>query len=112
MFVLAVMLSIMPWHGADLRTATVADAKYRLTIAGRPGQTVHLTARGVSDGWIAAFCDNRVCSPMRVTETIHASGKTVIQFELIREAPNAARTSGASIVDDRGHTVAVRSHMR
>ncbi len=112
MFLLAALLSISPWTGHNLPTATTAAAKYRLVVSGKPGTHVHLSATGVKAGWIAAFCDDRVCSPMRVTETISADGRTVVQFELIREQSDAPHASGAEIHDDNGATLRVPAASR
>lgn len=100
-------LTLTPWSGSDLPTATQAAAKYKLTISGAPGKTVRLSATGVEAGWIAAFCDTRVCSPTRVVETIPKSGRVVVQFELIRETDDAPHSSGAVIRSDDGHAIEV-----
>jgi hypothetical protein len=100
-------LTLTPWNGSDLPTATQAAAKYRLTITGDPGHTVHLHTKHVADGWIAAFCDMKVCSPSQVSETIPKSGQVVVQFELIRETDGAPHSSGATIVADDGRSVVV-----
>ena len=100
-------LLLSPWKGADLPTATKSAAKYQLTIKDAPGAAVHLRATHVADGWIAAFCDNRVCSPGELHETMPASGKVVVQFELIREEDSAARRSTAVIESDAGASVKV-----
>jgi hypothetical protein len=106
LFALATLL-LQPWHGKDLPTASTAAAKYRLTIRDAAGTTIHLRTANVARGWIAAFCDSRVCSPGRVTETLPASGKIVLQFELIREDDGAPRTSGATILSDDGKPVRI-----
>ena len=100
-------LTLAPWSGSDLPTATQAAAKYRLTIAGSPGKNVHLHATGVAKGWIAAFCDRRVCSPTQVNERIPKSGRVVVQFELIRETQDAPHSSGAVIHSDDGRALVV-----
>jgi hypothetical protein len=105
-------MGISPWNGADLPTATQAAAKYRLTVAGRPGQRVQLAAMHVASGWIAAFCDNRICSPTRMTATIPKSGSVVMQFELIRETEDAPHRSGAVIASSDGSRVVVPSAVR
>lgn len=108
MFVLALTtLLVAPWHGKDLPTASYAAAKYRLTVRDVPGSTVQLRATHVAPGWIAAFCDTRVCSPGHVAETIPASGSVMLQFELIREEDRAPHSSGATIVPDRGAAVVI-----
>ena len=100
-------LLLSPWKGADLPTATKSAVKYQLTIKDAPGTAIHLRATRVADGWIAAFCDNRVCSPGQVQETMPASGKVVLQFELIREEDSAPRSSAAVIESDSGPSVKV-----
>lgn len=105
-------LAISPWNGADLPTATQTAAKYRLAVSGKPGSTVTLKATKVAHGWIAAFCNDSVCSPTRVTEKIPASGIAVVQFELIRETDDAPHASGAVIVANDGRTVIVPRAMR
>lgn len=103
-----VTVLLQPWHGKDLPTATAAAAKYQLTIKDAPGSNVELQAAGVAQGWIAAFCDSRTCSPMQVTKMMPASGKLLLQFELIREDDSSAKTSGAVIRDGRTGYVLAR----
>jgi len=112
LLVLLATIGISPWNGADLPTATQAAAKYRLTVSGKPGQTVRLTTSNVAPGWIAAFCDTRVCSPTRLTEVIPKSGSVVVQFELIRETQDAPHRSGALIVASDGSRVIVPAASR
>lgn len=100
-------MGLLPWTGTDLPTATQAAAKYRLTISGKPGATVHLNTSGVAKGWIAAFCDTRVCSPTQLTEIIPKSGSVVVQFELIREIDDAPHKSGAIISSSDGSRLVV-----
>lgn len=111
-FLLALALTVDPWHGTDLPTATQAAAKYRLTLSGKPKEAVHLTATQVAPGWIAAFCDSRVCSPGQVTTIIPASGKLYLQFELIRETEDATHKSGARIESENGPAVTVPAATR
>lgn len=100
-------IGIQPWSGSDPPTATQAAAKYRLTVSGKPGSTVRLNTSEVAQGWIAAFCDMRVCSPTRVSEVIPQSGSVVVQFELIREADDAPHSSGAVITGSDGSRLVV-----
>jgi len=112
---LALVLATMgltPWTGTDLPTATQAAAKYRLTINGKPGQTVRLNTSGVAKGWIAAFCDTRVCSPTQLVEVIPKNGSIVVQFELIRETEDAPHRSGAVIVSSDGSRLVVPAASR
>ncbi len=106
-FLFALALAVTPWHGANLPTSTGAAVKYRLTVSGKAGEAVHLKATQVASGWIAAFCDSRVCSPMQLTSTIPESGKLQLQFELIREEDNAPRKSGARIESETGVSVTI-----
>lgn len=105
-------LLLAPWKGSDLPTATTSAVKYQLTIKDAPGTAVHLRATHVANGWIAAFCDRRVCSPDQLQTTIPASGNVTIQFELIREEDSAPRSSGAVIISDDGQSIDVpeRAH--
>ena len=108
MLVLALSaLVLSPWNGSDLPTTTQSAAKYRLTVSGKPGHIVHLHTEHVATGWIAAFCDDKVCMPSQAAESIPKSGSVVLQFELIRETDDAPHRSGATIVADNGHSVVV-----
>ena len=88
-------LLLTPWKGADLPTATPTAMKYQLTIKDAPGAVIHLRATRVANGWLAAFCDNRVCSPSKVHETIPESGTVMLQFELIKQDDSAPSSTGA-----------------
>jgi hypothetical protein len=105
-------LSIQPWTGSDLQTTTEHAAKYRLNVSGKPNATLHLQARGVAAGWLAAFCTPRLCSPQRVELTLPQSGASVVQFELIRESDSAPEKSGATIVSQDGASVYVPAASR
>ncbi|HEY5339726.1 MAG TPA: hypothetical protein VIK27_01755 [Candidatus Aquilonibacter sp.] len=100
-------ITVAPWTGHDLPTATQAAAKYRVAITGNPGSTVHLTTSGLAKGWVAAFCNMTVCSPGQVRETIPRGGRAVIQFELIREADDAPKHTGVMIHASDGSRVVI-----
>jgi hypothetical protein len=108
----ATHLSIHPWTGSDFQTTTSAAAKYRLEVTGKPQAVIHLQASGVASGWLAAFCTTKVCSPERVDVAIPASGRAVLQFELIRELDTAPKRSGATIRDDDGASASVPAASR
>ena len=110
MILAAVTLALAPWTGRDLPASTQAQAKYRLTVSAPANSNVHLTTQNVAKGWIAAFCNGRVCAPNQVTQAIGPAGKVVIEFSLIREEDTAAKTSGATIVSDDGATISVKPH--
>ena len=102
-------LLLSPWKGADLPTTTSTAVKYRLTVKDVPGADVHLRATGIAEGWIAAFCNNKICSPNQIHQTIPASGSAMLQFELIREDDKASKTSGATIESDGGASIVVKA---
>lgn len=100
-------LAIEPWTGSDFQTTSLTAAKYRLEVSGRPNDVIHLSAKNVASGWLAAFCTPRLCSPQRLDVTLPSSGLAVLQFELIRESGGAPKRSGATIAVDRGASVHV-----
>jgi hypothetical protein len=105
-------LSIEPWTGSDFQTTTPSAAKYRLTVTGKPNASIRLRASGVAEGWLAAFCTPRLCSPQQVEIELPRSGQAVVQFELIRESDNAPQRSGATIAGNDGATVTVPAASR
>jgi hypothetical protein len=108
----ATHLSVEPWTGSDYQVTTSDAAKYRLEINGKPDSTVRLRALGVAQGWLAAFCTPRLCSPQRIDLALPHSGDAVVQFELIRESDGAPKQSGATITDDGGASVSVPAAFR
>jgi hypothetical protein len=108
----ATHLSIQPWTGSELQTTSAAAAKYRLKVTGTPESVVHLQASGVANGWLAAFCTPKFCSPQRVDVAIPSSGEAVLQFELIRESDAAPKRSGATISESGGASVSVPAAYR
>jgi hypothetical protein len=100
-------LSIQPWTGSEFQTTSSAAAKYRLEVSGKPKALVHLQARGVASGWLAAFCTPKFCSPQRVETSLPSSGQAVFQFELIRESSSAPKETGATIDGPDGASVSV-----
>lgn len=100
-------LTISAWSGANYATADIAAVRYRLAVTGTPGASVHLRSDGVAQGWIAAFCTARLCSPERVDVVLPASGRAVYAFELFRESSSAPKHSGAIIRSADGASVRV-----
>ncbi|MBV8601422.1 MAG: redoxin domain-containing protein [Candidatus Eremiobacteraeota bacterium] len=76
-------LSVAPWTGPELPGSVPNTAKYRLVVAGPEGKSVALHAADLPKGWIASFCTDRICAPMRVTTTLPASGVKVIEFQVV-----------------------------
>ena len=103
----ATQLTVKPWTGTDLQMTTDTAAKYRLEITGKSNASLRLRAVGVAQGWIAAFCTPKLCSPQRLDVQLPSSGNAVVQFELIRESETAPKRSGATITDDDGASVSV-----
>ncbi len=108
----SIALSVEPWTGSDFQTTSSVAAKYRLEVAGKPNATVRLRAHGVAQGWLAAFCTPRLCSPASIEARLSHTGSAVFQFELIRESANAPRRSGAVITDGDGASVTVPAAVR
>jgi hypothetical protein len=105
-------LTVEPWTGSDFQVTSSGAAKYRLEVSGKPNATVSLRALGVAQGWLAAFCTPRLCSPERINVALPRSGQAVFQFELIREAGSAPKESGATIADNNGVSVRVPTAYR
>jgi hypothetical protein len=105
-------LTVKPWTGSDFQVTSTNAAKYRLEVSGKPNATVALRALGVAQGWLAAFCTPKLCSPQRIAVALPHSGQAVVQFELIREAENAPKESDATIADDNGGFVKVPTAYR
>lgn len=83
-------VSLAPWTGADLPGSVSSTVKYRLVVASRPESTVRLAATGLSKGWLASFCSDKICSPMQRTVSMPASGVKIFEFQLIPNDPHAA----------------------
>jgi len=100
-------LTVSPWTGSNMATATSAAIRYRLRVESVPKKTLVLHADNVAKGWLAAFCTPRVCSPMRVDVTLPQSGRAEYLFELIREETTGPPHSGARITSSDGATIVV-----
>jgi len=105
-------LSIQPWTGTDFQTTTTTAAKYRLEVDGKPNATVRLRALHVENGWLAAFCTPKLCSPHEIDVQLPHSGSAVFQFELIRESLHAPKHSGATISVSDGGSISVPAAFR
>lgn len=105
-------LTVEPWTGSDFQITSAGAAKYRLKVSGKPNATVRLRAVGVAQGWLAAFCTPKLCSPQQINVELPRSGQAVFQFELIREAENAPKESGATIADNNGVSIKVPTAYR
>ena len=90
-------VSLAPWTGADLPGSLSSTVKYRLVVAARPGTNVMLRATGLSPGWIASFCTDRLCSPMQRAVTLPDSGVKIFEFQLIPNDPKAPKRTKVQV---------------
>lgn len=98
-------LSLAPWTGPDLPGSITSTLKYRLIVAGKPGKTIALSARGLPTHWIASFCTDRVCAPFRTSVVLPESGVKVIEFQVI--PTSRARTPSTVHVEGDGAEVSL-----
>ncbi|MDQ6930255.1 MAG: redoxin domain-containing protein [Candidatus Eremiobacteraeota bacterium] len=91
------MVSLAPWTGADLPGSIASTTKYRLVVAGRPGSTVQLAVTGLSKGWLASFCSDKICAPMKRAATMPDSGVKIFEFQLISNDAHALRHTRAQV---------------
>ena len=103
-------LLLAPWKGADLPTATSSAVKYQLTVRDDPRKKINLQATVGEKGWLAAFCDNRICSPNKITVVIPESGELRLQFELIREDDKAEPLHSFVVSSDTGRSIYTMLH--
>jgi peroxiredoxin len=87
-------LSLAPWTGPDLPGSVFSTYKYRLVVAGTPGKSLALSARGLPPHWIASFCSDRQCAPFRTTVALPESGVKVVEFQLVPQRP----ASGVQVI--------------
>jgi cytochrome c biogenesis protein CcmG, thiol:disulfide interchange protein DsbE len=82
-------VTLAKWNGANLPGSLGnASYRYRLVATAPAGTTVQLAVRGVQQGWIASFCQDRLCSPNHVTFTMPEDGVRSYEFQLV--PPDAA----------------------
>src|SRR5579864_2191286 len=105
MILLAVLLTLAPWKGPLPAAATADAVKYKLTVHGRPGQVVRLSASGLPRGWIAAFCTRDVCSPFRYTMQLNARGGGFVEFQAVRTQDAAPRLVRVTVSSSDGAAV-------
>jgi peroxiredoxin len=85
-----ITVSLAPWIGADLPGSVPNTIKYRLVLSGPAGRTVELKAAGVPREWVASFCSDKLCAPMRVGLAIPPSGVKIVEFQLVPPTAHAA----------------------
>ncbi len=99
-------VSLAPWTGADLPGSIASTIKYRLVIGGRPKRSVTLRATDLAKGWIASFCSDRVCAPLRTAVMIPSSGVKVVEFQLIKSDARAPKHTHVNVEASDGSTKA------
>jgi len=102
---LAVLLTLAPWKGPLPAAASPDAVKYKLSVHGHPGQSVHLRAAGLPAGWIAAFCTRDVCSPFQYRMRLDALGGGIVEFQAVRTDDRARRRVRVTIVSGDGPPV-------
>ncbi|NNM93384.1 MAG: hypothetical protein HKL92_08580 [Candidatus Eremiobacteraeota bacterium] len=102
-----VALTLSPWHGKNLPTVSGEAYRYELRVAGRANERLTLSAQGLPNGWIAAFCTERVCMPMQARLTLPADGRERLEFGLIQENARPVRTMRITIQGSDGSTTRI-----
>jgi thiol-disulfide isomerase/thioredoxin len=80
-------VALAPWTGANLPGSGTSTIRYRLVAVAPAGQSVSLGTKGLKAGWIASFCQDRLCSPNTVTFTMPSEGVKTYEFQLIPPQP-------------------------
>ena len=86
----ATRVALAPWVGADLPGSAASTIRYRLVAVAPAGSAVSLDTKGLKPGWVASFCQDRICSPNRVAFTMPPDGVKTYEFQLIPPGPGAA----------------------
>lgn len=105
MFLLAVVLTLSPWKGAALPTATANGVQYLLAVHGKPQQRVSLDASHVPKGWIASFCTENICSPFHYAMQLDSNGRGQVEFQAVRIDDAAPRHIRVTIASNDGHSI-------
>ena len=106
MIILAVLLTLSPWKGAPLPTATPGAKQVRLSVHGTAGARVALQASGLPQGWIASFCTPELCSPDRYVLQLDGRGSGSVEFQAIRIDDSAPKRAHVVVRADDGAATA------
>ncbi len=82
-------IALTKWTGVDLPGSVASTYRYRLVTVAPPAKSVTLGTKLLKPGWIASFCQDRLCSPNTVTFTMPAQGVKTYEFQLVAPTPNA-----------------------
>jgi thiol-disulfide isomerase/thioredoxin/tetratricopeptide (TPR) repeat protein len=99
-------VALTPWMGAGLPGSLASKYRYRLVAVAPPGTTVQLGTKGVRAGWIASFCQDRLCSPNSVSFPMPIDGVKTFEFQLV--PPSAGAVPGRVWVGDGSNWVATQ----
>ncbi len=85
-----IRLALTPWTGANLPGSIASTYRYRLVAVAPSGTVVHLGTKGLREGWVSSFCQDRLCSPNSVTFTMPEEGLKTYEFQLVPPSAGAA----------------------
>jgi len=103
---MAVLLTLSPWKGPVLRTATVQAAQFQLAVRGPAHARVNLDATGLPKGWIASFCTPHVCAPFHYALQLDGKGTGTLEFQAVRVDDNAPARARVTVTANNGPSVA------
>ncbi len=89
MLLLGLVLTLAPYHGPALSGSVPGTVKFGVRVAGKPHENVDLRSVGLPKDWIASFCTNKICAPLRIRLTLPASGAQTIELQLVSPAPGS-----------------------
>jgi len=100
-------LALEPWTGPNLPGSVSSTYRYRLVAVAQPGTNVRLGTKGLHSGWIASFCQDRLCSPNSVTFVMPSEGVKTYEFQLV--PPVTGAVAGRVWVGTGSYWVSTRS---
>ena len=111
---LALGIALGPYHGPPLSGSVPGTAKIGVALSGTPGARVRLHVGGLPKGWIASFCTDRVCAPFKVGLVLPATGRQLIELQVIAndERAPAPRTIVVRSADGARASIPFRSATR
>jgi len=93
-------LALTPWTGPNLPGSVTSTYRYRLVAVAPAGTAVNLETKGLQPNWIASFCQDRLCSPNKVSFTMPPEGVKTYEFQLV--PPSAGASPGSVSVGAPG----------
>lgn len=105
---LALILTLSPWKGPEPAASVPGAVHYVLNVRGAAHEQVDLRASGLPSGWIASFCTNDLCSPMRYSMQLDGKGAGSIEFQAIRIDESAAKHVSVTVSAAHARPVTVR----